>query len=302
MTASFDSAWLKWARAVAHAQALDANIERGSQETQTQPVGTIGIEYQPKCHGFSVFVETAHDIPVLWSVILGDIVFNFRASLDHLAWALVQRGSLAGRLTPDQENGVYFPIAMSAHHLTAMLTGRRPKLPGVRRADLAIVRRHQPYLRGKTRAPWHAFAILDRLSNADKHRQIHDVLMIPEINKFKVVECHDCIMTRPLIRAYRRPADIGTEIAFVRVRKTGPNPQVDVDCDIASHPAFHPRLWLHHWLDVTTAEINLLIAEFAEEPAEIEDLGLNIDGIRRAFGTYNGYATTLQRRGAFPPY
>lgn len=301
MAGPFDSAWLKWGRAVAHAQALDADIERAAAETKTQPVGTIRIEYQPERHGFSVFVETTQDIPILWSVMLGDVVFDFRASLDHLAWALVQRGSRAGQLTPFQESGVYFPIATSASHLRAMLSSGRPKLPGVRRADLAIVRRHQPYLRGKTRAPWHALAILDRLSNIDKHRQIHDVLMIPEINKFEVVECHDCIMTRPLIRAYRRPADVGTEIAFIRVRKTGPNPHLNVDYDIASHPAFHPRLWLQQWLDITTAEIMGLLSEFADVPDEIGSFGLSRSMLDRSIRTYNDMAQ-LSRLGPYPVY
>src|SRR5215216_4739993 len=216
MTDLFDSAWLKWGRAVCHAQALGADIDGAAADSKTEPFGTIGIEYQPKRHGFSVKIETIKPVPTIWSLMLGDVVFNFRACLDHLAWALVQRGSKAASLTAAEERAVYFPIASSASHLRSMLyKAQHSRLPGIRRTDLTIVRRYQPYRGGKTRAPWHCFSILDLLSNHDKHRQLQDVRMIAEVHEFKVRECRDCVPTRTNVRAYRRPVDIGTEVAFV---------------------------------------------------------------------------------------
>lgn len=303
MDGLFDSAWMKWARAVAHAQALDADIERLALDSKTEPFGTFRHHYEPERHGFSLRVDTIKPIPARWNLMLGDAVFNYRSCLDHLAWALVQRGRTPN-LTPYEESGVYFPIAKSASHLRKMLDDsgkKRSKLPGIRRADLAVVRSYQPYHRGATRVPWHCFSILDALSNGDKHREIQGVWMVPEILEFNVLSYRHCVASMVSPKAFRRVMDVGTEVAFVRVRKTGPEPDIQMEYDITCYPAFHPRLWLQHWLDVTTATINLLLAEFAEEPAEIETVGLRVDGLRRAFDTYNGHAT-LKRRGPFPPY
>jgi hypothetical protein len=59
-------------------------------------------------------------------------------------WALYKRGTTPN-LSKSQERGVYFPIAVTREQFNGWLTGKRPKLPGVRRADIGVVRRYQPY-------------------------------------------------------------------------------------------------------------------------------------------------------------
>ena len=150
----FASAWLKWAQGVLHAQTLQADIERIGHKPDAYPVLAFRSEYQPNRHGFAVIAEEIAPIPVRWPLLLGDIANNYRAALDHLAWALVSRGRTPpAKLTKRQENAVYFPI----HKERAEFNGKvGSRLPGVRRADLAKVRRYQPYHHGPSVRPRHA--------------------------------------------------------------------------------------------------------------------------------------------------
>lgn len=302
MIGQFDSAWLKWGRAVHHAQVLEMDIEQTSVDSQVQPFGTFRLDYEPQRHGFSLRVDTIQTIPVRWTLLLGDVVGNFRASLDHLAWALVKRGRTPN-LTPKQERDVGFPIAMNAGDLRGVLGGQRPPLPGVRRADLAIVRRYQPYHRGVTRVPWHCFRILSGLVNADKHREIRELWMVPEILELGVIDYRDCAPIGATHKGFRVVMDVDTEVALIRVRKTGPKPHIQVKYDVTSYPAFHPRLWLQHWMDVTTVTILNLLSEFAEMPPQIETLSLDASRLAAAFQAFDGHARlTFGSRRPFPAY
>lgn len=155
MADPFDSAWLKWGRAVLHAHDLFDEInalqltEENFCKTRTQ--------YEPKRHCLSLRVDWIADPPPILSVKLGDVVHNYRSCLDHIAWALVGRGKTPPPLIDDFEQaGVYFPICSTRDEFNTCLEPvikkgrivRRAKLPGVRLADSAIVRRYQPYQRG----------------------------------------------------------------------------------------------------------------------------------------------------------
>src|SRR5512146_2420414 len=49
----FDSAWLKWAQAIVHAEALQADIEARRSNGAAYPVLAFRTEYQPKRHGIA---------------------------------------------------------------------------------------------------------------------------------------------------------------------------------------------------------------------------------------------------------
>ena len=90
----FLGAWLKWGQAVVHTQTLEIDVETFSVAAHDKPLLTLRTEYHPKRHGFAVIVDSVVvPIPVRWGLLLGDIANNYRSSLDHVAWALVVRGS-----------------------------------------------------------------------------------------------------------------------------------------------------------------------------------------------------------------
>jgi len=275
----FDSAWWKWGRAVTHAQALDAHITAPLQGDR-DPVVTLAADYQPQRHGFAITVATARPLPVEWSLLLGDSISNLRASLDHLAWALVQRGATPN-LTARQARAVYFPIVSKAG---AFQKEAAIRLPGVLRADLAVVRRYQPYLGGKRRAERHWLSTLSRLVNSDKHREFQGLWMRPEGGEFKV-EPIGCVLTRNAIRGKRDLLEVGAEVAFVHVRRTGPDPQLHVKYDLAVNPAISKSLLLQDWLEVSATATATLLAEFADPPGEVVSLNIRRGWLAKAKAT-----------------
>lgn len=86
----FDSAWLKWGRAIHHATTLQAELAEAS--ASSGPLVSVRTEYQSRRHGFAVYATEIREAPAEWGLLVGDIAFNYRSALDHLAWALVTRG------------------------------------------------------------------------------------------------------------------------------------------------------------------------------------------------------------------
>lgn len=68
----FDSAWLKWTRAILHARTLERDIAVWSQENPN-PVRAFRADYDAKRHGFAIVVEDIDPVPVRWRLLLGDI-------------------------------------------------------------------------------------------------------------------------------------------------------------------------------------------------------------------------------------
>ena len=96
-------------------------------------------------------------------VIIGEILYNFRCSLDHLIWQLV----LSEGQIPNNRNE--FPIFNDPVDYEAK---KRSKLRGVSTAVVGIVDKFQPcYSTGQNAFWWHLW-YLHVLNNADKHRHL----------------------------------------------------------------------------------------------------------------------------------
>ena len=88
----FDSAWWKWRWAVSHAEALTKEVDGWAEHRDRNPLVTTAHQYDAKRHAFVVRVATIELVPITWGLRLGDILSNHRQCLDHVAWAMVQRG------------------------------------------------------------------------------------------------------------------------------------------------------------------------------------------------------------------
>jgi hypothetical protein len=275
----FDSAWLKWGWAVTHAQALQADIATYVGDIDPESLYTSRTEYDSKRHCVILRVDTRKLPPRRWGLRLGDVANNFRASLDHLAWGLVTRGRTPPDMLTDwQRRGIYFPICPTNDDFNESLRATKKKrsvLPGVQRADIAIVRRYQPYRRGKTRVPVHCLTPLARITGDDKHREIRTVWSAPDVGgKLEHGPPVDCTITRVPQRARREILDLDAEIHRIYVRKTGPEPDVSMAAQLVVKPIIDGPLWLDNWLQVTTAHIRSILRELAEPPEEILTLGI----------------------------
>lgn len=234
----FDSAWLKWGRAVVHAQELAADVVKVLASGADGPHFDIACKYEPRRHGFAVTNTGIDPMPPTWGLLVGDVANNLRSALDHVAWALVTRGRTPpSMLKKGAQKKVYFPIAQTRKGFNGSLA---TNLPGVRRADIARVRKYQPYHHG-TRGRWFSWLVLTEINTADKHRSIAPVWAIPLAADFQITEVRDCVLV-PHERDAPRPAlETGVEIGFVRVRKTGPEPWINVVPHLVCEPMIEGR-------------------------------------------------------------
>jgi hypothetical protein len=272
MDSLFDSAWLKWGWAVRSAKTLDDEIVAYVQQSYGKRLFTTRTDYHAQRHCMILSVERIDPLPPRWGLLLGDVINSLRSTLDHVAWAVVQRGRTPN-LTDTKARGVYFPYAFKAKDFKACLSRN---LPGVRGADVAIIRRYQPYAQGKRNIPHHVFTPLPKLSSDDKHRTVQPLLMLPQAGGIKVYEPTDCVVTRIPVRVPRKPLEVGAEIQRAYVRKTGPNPQMHMEPELTAVPALNTDFWLEDWLTQSVSFAGRMLREFADPPDALFEIGIEL--------------------------
>jgi hypothetical protein len=172
------SAHAKVSRAKVHIEALDSDIRVQTKSDITVARKNLEQGGVPTGDIVDVLNVAPHD-PLPWGIMLGDIVSNLRAALDHIAWELAMlRCSESGTtLGNSQAQNVYFPLRDVAAH-TPYRAGA-----GLFKSDVAFfpdrawdtVEAFQPYNRA-SRGELELLAVLDELSRIDKHRSI----VVPE--------------------------------------------------------------------------------------------------------------------------
>jgi hypothetical protein len=266
---AFDDPWLKWLWATENSHALDAELKRALQHELDSPSTlpfTTAQEYHPEFHGFSVFIDSVRPTPDWWGLWLGDVIHAYRSSLDHLAWILVDRGSTpTATLTDTERRKIYFPCAWDRGWFNSAI---KRKLPGCRRADIARVRAAQPYKAGKRRISTHPLTILDTLSNSEKHRTIQPVRRHQETGFYDVSTAVDCIVRRvkvlPSVELH-----VGTEIARVYARRTGPNPDIEMKGYMAGTVGVQHGKPVQDFLNETRRYVGGLLAKFSDPPPDL---------------------------------
>jgi hypothetical protein len=265
----FASAWLKWAQAVIHAEALHADIV-----ATPQPDVWCKAIYSARRHGFSIIPEMTDLPPPRWSLLLGDVAGNYRASLDHVAWAIVSRGRQPPQaLTYAKRRAVFFPVCDTRDAFNASLAKR---LPGAQRRDVAKVRATQPYHYGAKKRPFHNLPTLVRISNSDKHRTVEPIWVFPIHLHITMMEAGDCSVPRLPPRGAARPVEPGREMAFIRARKTGPSPALNIEVDVTPEPCLDNHVSVTEWCRGTAVQIRDLLRDFSRWPPELADLDTNV--------------------------
>ena len=267
----FDSAWFKWANALVHAQALQEDI--ASRDEADIPSFGFRTHYDAKRHGFAVVVAEVEPMPMRWRLLLGDIANNYRATLDHLAWALALRGRTppeSGKLTAKQENAIYFPIMQHRGGFNGELAR---KLPGVRRADIAKVRRRQPYHYSPRNRARHALVLLSRVNTGDKHRTVRPIWTQPTRVDIEITDAQDCVVSGQRFGRRRQAIEVGAEIAFVCARRTGSNPELHVKLGVTAEPSLGESLSVKDWLARCGILIFKLLSEFSDQPPGLDQVG-----------------------------
>jgi hypothetical protein len=168
----------KITRAWKHHDALQPELDRVKDEPGFEPF-TLGIEMDKKADWILL---TAHNngLPEhQLDVIFGDFIHNLRGALDHTIAALCDLCNV------QIETAHQFPVQVrgQAQYLNTFgdpsigETGKG-RLKGITRC-LSVIRDHQPCFESKKDPELHPLALIQRFSNADKHRELTVGMVLP---------------------------------------------------------------------------------------------------------------------------
>jgi hypothetical protein len=108
---------------------------------------------------------------------------------------------------------------------------------------------------------------------------------VAETARYEVTDYRDCVVSERGHHLVSCSLKVGTEVAFIKVRKTGPDPRIEVRPYAEAEPVLERDVPLEYWLENTTKWICLLLREFSAPPPEIRELVIDPDRLALAFGS-----------------
>jgi hypothetical protein len=250
-----------------HAQTYEVEVEGFGKESDAGLTNAIRVraDYDTDRQGFRIVVTEVSPIPDLWSLLLGDIVHDFRCALDHIAWTIYQLGPKVGTLPEHGERSIQFPIARTVDWFDNNIDRM---IPGISPTQKAIVRSHQPQMHPPAAVSTHSLEILWEFSNADKHRAIQPLLMWPTDCTYQITDSRDCDIPGLGRHALAHAIEVDTEIGFIDAVATGPDPQAEVEVSLAAQPLILANVSVIEWLDETRPYIATLLGKFGMAPRD----------------------------------
>jgi enamine deaminase RidA (YjgF/YER057c/UK114 family) len=148
------------------------------QERRTYPVSE-GFEGEGDERHYVRRVNFPEPHDPMLAILAGEIMFNARSALDHLAAALVPASGRTRRIVKDTQFPIFSVDVDEVDPLTGKHAHRNERAnfermtKGFPARAVPLVKGLQPYmLSPKVDPAHHAFSILADLQNADKHRQL----------------------------------------------------------------------------------------------------------------------------------
>jgi hypothetical protein len=238
---SLDDCRAKLDRAKGHVEELRAEIEREAANNS----GLISLqhEYDPNDRAVIYRINYVVQIHEHWPLIFGDAVHNLRCALDHLMWQLAVI-HLRRQPTTAEAKQIQFPVVSRAKDFTRS----NRFLRHIRNADIDRLKPFQPYKR-RRKGEMHPLPKLVYLSNVDKHRKLHLLVVAPQSASFtnRPDAYRDCVpdprlmpdgsMAHALLLPPRRPPRPGDVILRTFVHPIGSNPDVEFDASFTGYVA-----------------------------------------------------------------
>lgn len=162
---------------------------------------SIGTEDDPQT-GDKVFrVKSVAPIPLVLPIIIGDVLHNLRSALDHLVWHLVEA---AGSKPTTQTSFPIFKTATDCRKFFKKLkTGCQPKIEGISRTAMKLIKRTKPYKRGNKEL-W----LIHELNNIDKHRLLIPTMAISPYLALEREGKFASVWQRPNIKLVKKGAEL----------------------------------------------------------------------------------------------
>jgi len=206
-----DGVWEKVKRAN---QQLDAlNEEWGDFVNDERNQFLAPFEVDPQSGWHLSKVGDFNPPLVRYSVMMGEVFYQLRSALDHLAWALVKanhRKPIEG--TTAFPIRVWPPYAIPFHMLDAV--------KGIRRAAIEIIEEVQPYATGdRPSAEAHFLSVLKSFSDVDKHRALYaSAVVTPDVERLRGFYRVDPPTKRLIVKVLVKPRqrlEAGTKVARI---------------------------------------------------------------------------------------
>jgi hypothetical protein len=211
-----DSARVKVHRATEHLQALEEKVAAFSDHPHS---------FVTEEHNGEERLRFIEEPPAEIAILAGEIVYQLRSALDHLAFELVKSSpATSGRQQKRWERNCEFPLLSSVPTATGTPPVNKTLdeiyqqfkgscLPGITRKSFEVVEKFQPYHGGDgpTQLGWIA-----SLSNIDKHRHFHilclqayqsELVASPRINSQRLVRLLNGAKVEPYLHADEDRAD-----------------------------------------------------------------------------------------------
>lgn len=266
MTIDLSGVRAKVERAWEHRHALEREIAP-VRDGERHPL-QMSAKLDPDS-GYHVFRVSV--MPDEWqrraAVVLGDIVHSLRSALDHLAWQLVLNHY--GRPpTEELRRLVKFPIERKRNSVTSSYIYSK-----VSPADRADIEWAQPYYAPNFPTTFrhipalHALAVLQRLSNRDKHRMLNPTLVSTEFITFKGGDLDGIPWSEVAFEYSPRLGKQNLKVGAEVMRLDLPS-YVDDEVEVAAYAAPGIRLpqgrySLIHGIDLMTNTVEGVVERFA---------------------------------------
>jgi hypothetical protein len=166
MLSGLDSASLKIIRATEHLDAINRLIAELTS-------GAGAYEIIKDADGKEI-VNFLVDPPAHVAILAGEIVYQLRSAMDHLAFELVKLNPDSIVLPANWEEKCWFPLWLKIPERTPTYNCFDRILPGISTDAFEFIERMQPYHSGE--GPHNVMRIIARLSNVDKHRHLNPIL------------------------------------------------------------------------------------------------------------------------------
>ncbi|MGY1684942.1 hypothetical protein ACI8AK_05065 [Geodermatophilus sp. SYSU D00867] len=259
------SAWIKWARAVEHQKAFAREMREFDLDSAFEYVqfDNTGAREDPLVR-IDWRLRVKKEYPERWSILLGDVLGDFRAALDHAMYDAV----VAHAGPPTRPEDVYFPIHTDVHKFGK---ARRKLASLVAPPVWEMIDAVQPFY-GGDRAHTSPLQILRWLSNRDKHRQVH-VIGRTAVDMGPFVIRSEAPLE--VVHEWRREGEIGHGSVVGRLKVRRPvDPQY---FDVMPTFAFEASI------------------QISDEPVEYRPLASAMDVIReKTLGIMAGFAQLLE--------
>ena len=218
-----DGARAKWVRACEHLDALDAET---TSFVRTHAYRIVS-EYDAQARQTTFCFAQEAEVPLLrWGVIVGDVLHGFNSALDHIAWQF----ALLYRKKPSKKTS--WPVCTKDGDWESKTV--QSMLAHIQEPHRTFIKDHQPYPAPNDQRPeTHAFAMLRKLANIDKHRVLHTAVLLPlDVDVEYAGRDIPYMATSEVF--FGEPLQEGTKLAVVEWRGDAPDePQAKINANLS---------------------------------------------------------------------